>query len=185
MNHLKMVRVGKRLFYEYRPKRFVQVINGKAIARIEEEEIIKLVEKEYYGEIDPGIMELALALCAVTALLTTVSIPGYEIITLLIHLMAFVSFILCAYSAGVIYYSYLRQKFPSFAQHVSNPGEISGYYFDLYRGMRKSFSRQSKNAARYETEFAYITILGVITLLIFGVVIWMITSFAFDISLLS
>ncbi len=139
-----------------------------------------------YPDIDPGVIEVALALAALSALLfTSLDKLGAG------RLIAILSFFLSSYAAGRFYFSFLLHKYPHYIQLMEAGRGLEAfipYYASLAFRTMTTFKPRASNeppptrlqriqyAQSTETEFAYLSVLAAFALVWLLTMGWMLIS---------
>ena len=157
---------------EYRPGKFMKIQEGEIVGRPTEEEIAAMVFTSQIGNVDPGIIQISLAVTALSALVSQADI------NIGLRITGSIAFILGALSSAFSYFTYILQLFPRIQLLVTaskwGAGALIPYYIRL-------FARQIPNSRmRDHHVFSVLTTLVALTLLLLALTIWMIDSY-FDI----
>lgn len=172
-----IIQYGDDSIIEYKPNIYGLAKKGVVVSTLSDEELLKeseiLINKKNI-QVDPGILEVSLALVAVCALLASgllslISVMKTE--AFVATIIAFVAFLMSSYAAGRLFYTYLICKFPRIYivvinSHFAHFGLV-GYYFLLFFRIIKRYETD-----RTETEFAYLSLLGAFFLTWIAAFLW-------------
>ena len=151
----------------------------KKITKVQENEAQEEADfKEKFGQIDSGVIEVALAVAAVSAfLITGLDVLKVKELVFALKLTAFLAFLLSSYGAGRIYFSYLIIKFPNLYNQVIKRGGFGGLIVHYLSLMIKMNTGKSWNDTQMmENEFGHLSILGAFLLIIVVIAIWFLIS---------
>jgi hypothetical protein len=161
--------------FEYRPGKYVKIQQGRVVSRATQEELARLNIRRRVGIVDTGLMEVALALSAVSALLAS-SENAF-----IIRLFATGGFALSSLGAALLFWSYFLQKAPEhlvdeFLQETQRRGLVGHYVF-----FRRYFVLLVKHLYRPSLvdshEFGYLNLLAAFLLIWCSLIAWVLYSF--------
>jgi hypothetical protein len=162
-----LIREKDHAILEYRPRKYVSIHHGKVTGKIAQDELdeqVGQILKEKFGDIDPGIIEVSLALAAVSAILST------SVEDIFFRLLGLAAFALSSFSAGRLYFSYLITKSPHI--YLIWPRGMFARYIQLFLNMNTG-----KDSQKAENEFALLSLLLAFALAWIATAAWIISSF--------
>lgn len=132
-------------------------IIGDEESSVSAEEIVKILIKDKVGEIDPGILEVSLALNAISVFFASAVDQTF------LRMIAFLIYLATAYASASLYWTYLCLKFPHLYLLVFE-SKIGFFALIPHNLKLLSFPRSKKvlkgQVISRETELAHLSLLG-------------------------
>jgi hypothetical protein len=150
---------------EYRPSKFVKIINGDVVGIARDADIQAFKLSKSVSRVDTGVIQTALALGAISALLTS------DNNNLLVRLIGMGGFVASSFSAGILYFYYISKMVPWLVTGKGSKIIFQRYFFLLRKFV---FTRPTW---KEENELAYLNLLAAFFLVWVGLFFWILFSF--------
>jgi len=150
--------------YEFRPGRFVKVLDGKVVGPASIGEVHTYRWRHQHEDVSPGMIEVSLAIAAVSAVLAT------QLSIFVFRIVAAVTFAMSVVASALLYAAYIIPKIPIAWTHFLR-SKFRGtiwiwlvWYYPVqlyraaFRSTRVSFEEQT-------TELGYLTLLAALALM--------------------